>query len=73
MVRIKERYLLVDIVYPGAAQDLFQADLPDILVYHQPTTDAFTTHSLVRALKDGIMHLFGDYGAGTVQRSLRGS
>lgn len=73
MVRIKERYLLVNIVYPAAAQDPVKADLPDILLYNQPTTDAFNNRSFVRAIKDGIINLFGDYGAGAVERSLRGS
>lgn len=73
MVRIKERYLLVNIVYPPAAQDSAQADLPDFLVHNQPTTDAFNHRSFVRAIKAQIIDLFGDYGAGAVERSLRGS
>lgn len=73
MVRVKERYLLVNIVYSPAAQDPAKADLPDFLVYNQPTTDGFNNRSFVRAIKDEIINLFGDYGAGTVERSMRGS
>lgn len=72
MVRIKERYLLVNIIYPEATHDPATADLPDVLVYNQPTTNAFNHGSLKRAITSEITNLFGDYGAGAVERSLRG-
>ncbi|KAI3402222.1 hypothetical protein diail_151 [Diaporthe ilicicola] len=71
MVRIKERYLLVDIVYPEAAQGQAKAGLPDLLVYNQPTANACNSRSIQYAIKAQITGLFGDYGAGAVERSLR--
>ncbi|KAL2282480.1 hypothetical protein FJTKL_10573 [Diaporthe vaccinii] len=71
MVRIKERYLLVDIVYPEAAQNQVKAGLPDLLVYNQPTANACNARSIQYAIKAQITDLFGDYGAGAVERSLR--
>lgn len=72
MVRIKERYLLVNILYPEASRDPSKSDLPDILVYNQPTTDTFNGRTFTRAIKSEIVNLFGDYGAGAVERTLRG-
>lgn len=72
MVRIKERYLLVDIVYPEAAQDQAKAGLPDLLFYNQPTVNACNARSIQYAIKAQITDLFGDFGAGAVERSLRG-
>lgn len=72
MVRIKERYLLVNVLYPEASQDTSKFDLPDILVYNQPTIDTFNGRTLTRAIKNEIISLFGDYGSGAVERTLRG-
>jgi hypothetical protein len=72
MVRIKERYLLVAIVYPEAAQNQARADLPDLLVYNQPTANACNARSIQYAIKAQITDLWGDFGAGAVERSLRG-
>ncbi|KAG8167903.1 hypothetical protein KVR01_003592 [Diaporthe batatas] len=71
MVRIKERYLLVDIVYPEAAQNQAKTGLPDILVYNQPTANACNARSIQYAIKAQVTDLFGDFGAGAVERSLR--
>ncbi|KAJ0115353.1 rpp14 family protein [Diaporthe amygdali] len=71
MVRIKERYLLVNIVYPEAVQDQAKAGLPDLLLYNQPTANACNGRSIQYAIKAQITELFGDYGAGAVERSLR--
>lgn len=73
MVRIKERYLLVNIIYPDGTLNPSKSNLPDILVYNQPTTDTFTGRSFSHAIKAEIINLFGDYGAGAVERTLRGS
>lgn len=73
MVRIKERYLLVNITYPDASRDRSTSNLPDILVYNQPTVDTFNGRTFTRAIKNEITSLFGDYGAGAVERTLRGS
>ncbi|KAK7749041.1 RNA-binding protein pop5 [Cytospora paraplurivora] len=71
MVRVKERYLLVNIIYPEAAKDQSKSNLPDILLYNQPTTNNCNGRTLHQAIKAEVADLFGDYGAGTVERSLR--
>lgn len=72
MVRIKERYLLVNITYPEAAKDRSKSNLPDLLLYNQPTTNSCNGRTLQQAIKAEVANLFGDYGAGAVERSLRG-
>ncbi|KAI0010023.1 Rpp14 family protein [Xylariaceae sp. FL0662B] len=65
MVRIKERYLLVKILYPTELGS--RPDLPDVVVVNQPTTDQLTPAFLLRAIRAEIASLFGDYGSGTVE------
>ena len=74
MVRIKERYLLVNILYPGELQvgtintnNKPGGVVPDLVVLHQPTTDALTPGALLRGLRAEIADLFGDYGAGMAE------
>lgn len=74
MVRIKQRYILVNILYP---QDLCtpkqtQKNLPDALVLHQPVRGSMSEGALARAIKQEMRSLFGDYGSGTVERTLQG-
>ena len=66
MVRIKERYLLVNILYPGelGTKAAAAADVPDLVVLNQPTTDALTPPALLRGIRAEITTLFGDYGSG---------
>ncbi|KAF3767783.1 hypothetical protein M406DRAFT_224415, partial [Cryphonectria parasitica EP155] len=71
MVRVKERYLLINILYPEGARDPSRSNLPDILIYNQPTTDAFTARTFMHAIKAEITTFFGDYGAGAVERTMR--
>jgi ribonuclease P/MRP protein subunit POP5 len=73
MVRIKERYLLVNIFYPSATSKGAKGAVPDFVAANQPTTDLLTPGILVRSLKTEIHALFGDFGAGAVERSLSGS
>lgn len=73
MVRIKERYLLVNILYPnqlsattntnGASKN---SDVPDLVALHQPTTDKLTHGALLREIRAEVASLFGDYGSGAV-------
>ncbi|KAH9891479.1 Rpp14 family protein [Xylariomycetidae sp. FL2044] len=65
MVRIKERYLLVNILYPNALGS--RPDLPDVVLVNQPTTDQLTPQSLLRALRGEVASLFGDYGSGAIE------
>ena len=78
MVRIKHRYLLLNILYPesdyqtlknrGSARD----PLPNIVQFHQPTSDDLTPQTLARAIRDQIALLYGDHGAGITNNGLNG-
>lgn len=65
MVRIKERYLLVNILYPTELGT--RANLPDVVVLNQPTTDELTPIVLLRAIRTEVAALFGDYGSGALE------
>ncbi|KAF4587494.1 Rpp14 family [Ophiocordyceps camponoti-floridani] len=72
MVRIKERYLLVNIIYPPSPQKSFtsEATVPNLIVQHQPTVDKLTTQALLKAIRAEIAVLFGDYGSGAFEGHL---
>lgn len=72
MVRLKNRYLLVNILYPELEKGPHNSRVPDIVTFHQPTTDEFDVHALLKGLRAAISNLFGDYGAGAVSDSLSG-
>jgi ribonuclease P/MRP protein subunit POP5 len=72
MVRLKNRYLLVNILYPSLNDTSNPAKVPDLVSFNQPTTDALTPQLLVKALRAGVLELFGEYGAGAVADSLAG-
>jgi ribonuclease P/MRP protein subunit POP5 len=65
MVRIKERYLLVNILYPTELGT--KANLPDVIVLNQPTSDELTPAALLRAIRAEVAALFGDYGSGALE------
>ncbi|KAI2621491.1 Rpp14 family protein [Hypomontagnella submonticulosa] len=65
MVRIKERYLLVKILYPDELGS--RHDLPDIVVINQPTTDQLNPAALLRGIRAETASLFGDYGSGALE------
>ncbi|KAF7536743.1 hypothetical protein G7054_g4268 [Neopestalotiopsis clavispora] len=70
MVRIKERYLLVNILYPSElSADLSSSSpqkTPDLIALNRPTTDKFDRNALLRELRAQVATLFGDFGAGAV-------
>lgn len=78
MVRIKHRYLLVNILYPGSddatSGESFIAtnDLPWSVRIRQPTSDKVNAKVLVNMIRRGIEDLFGDYGSGMIAGSLIG-
>lgn len=86
MVRIKHRYLLVQILYPdpfpkphlpsSAASKPHTpssaAPLPNVVRFHQPSPDDLTPQALARAIRDQIALLYGDYGVGMTASSLNG-
>ncbi|KAI1430697.1 Rpp14 family protein [Xylaria sp. CBS 124048] len=65
MVRIKERYLLVNILYPTELGS--RANIPDVVVLNQPTSDELTAPVLLRAIRAEVAALFGDYGSGSLE------
>ncbi|KAI1877117.1 uncharacterized protein JN550_001189 [Neoarthrinium moseri] len=64
MVRIKERYLLVNILYPSEIGS--KPNLPDAVMVNQPTSDRLTHGQLIREIRAEVASLFGDYGSGAV-------
>jgi ribonuclease P/MRP protein subunit POP5 len=75
MVRLKNRYLLVNILYPelGRKHREGRKNIPDVVEFNQPTTDAFTVGALLNGLRAEIVNLFGDYGSGAVSESIAGN
>jgi ribonuclease P/MRP protein subunit POP5 len=73
MVRIKNRYLLVNILYPELENVQALSKVPDIVAFNQPTTDALTAQVLLKAVRAAVSELFGDYGSGAVANSLAGT
>jgi len=74
MVRVKHRYLLVQILYPSPTTPLSKNSKPaplDTLVIHGPTADTINAGHLSRIIREKIEDLFGDYGAGAVGSSLQ--
>ncbi|KAH7327968.1 Rpp14/Pop5 family-domain-containing protein [Stachybotrys elegans] len=70
MVRIKGRYLLVNIIYPPDPEKLAKTDVPDIVFNHQPTVENLTPQALLRAIRSEVATLYGDYGAGAMEGHL---
>ncbi|KAH6676585.1 Rpp14/Pop5 family-domain-containing protein [Halenospora varia] len=71
MVRLKNRYLLVNILYPEIDDAQSKSKAPDLIAINQPTTNALTQHILLKHLRSQISELFGDYGSGAVSDSLQ--
>ena len=68
MVRIKHRYLLLNILFPGDSSATFQASSssakPSPLALHSPTPPHFSAASLVNLIRESVAEHFGDYGVG---------
>jgi ribonuclease P/MRP protein subunit POP5 len=71
MVRIKNRYLLVNILYPELDKSI-PHETPDLLAINQPTSQSLTTQTLLKGIRAQVSELFGDYGSGAVSDSLMG-
>ncbi|KAK1598275.1 Rpp14/Pop5 family protein [Colletotrichum navitas] len=71
MVRIKERYLLVNILYLTGDSKSQASNVPDFVVIHQPTTGSLTPQSLLKAIRAEVAILFGDYGSGAIEGNLQ--
>lgn len=72
MVRLKNRYLLVNILYPGLENRPVDPKVPDVVVFNQPTTDSLAPQALLRGIKAEVSNLFGDYGSGAIADSISG-
>lgn len=77
MVRLKHRYLLVNILYPETAAtkppgSSSAQHTPDIIQFNQPTSDKLNPQLLARIIRDGVGELFGDYGSGMAAGGLVG-
>lgn len=85
MVRIKHRYLLVQILYPSTSRSSSKAPStqaaapksgpqPTLLTpqisLHAPTPDTTTPQSLLRLVRAHIQTLYGDHGAGIANNGL---
>jgi RNase P/RNase MRP subunit POP5 len=72
MVRLKNRYMLVNILYPDSSGKVASSKVPDLISFNQPTTDDLTPNLLVKAIRAQVAELFGDYGSGAIADSLTG-
>lgn len=70
MVRLKNRYLLIDILYPDPAT--WPSTTPKStsistsaqLAIHSPTSDALTPGLLAKMIREEVSELYGDCGVG---------
>jgi len=81
MVRIKNRYLLIQILSPSAStitapnaspgeQTSLLLGLPSAVQYHHPTPDNVDHSTLLRTFRAQLLLLFGDHGAGVAAAGL---
>jgi ribonuclease P/MRP protein subunit POP5 len=75
MVRIKHRYLLINILYPTdppAGIKLPPEGVPDFIRFHAPSPADFLSADLARLIRGAIVDLAGDFGAATTANGLKG-
>ncbi|KAJ5611235.1 hypothetical protein N7510_007954 [Penicillium lagena] len=65
MVRLKNRYLLLDILYPdpSARPNNTKSASPQLSI-HSPTPDTLTPGLLAKMVREEVSALFGDWGVG---------
>ena len=71
MVRIKHRYLLFNILYPGQHESTAKSPNPDYLNIRAPTPSHLSPGLLVSHLRNSIATHFGDCGLGLTTGSLK--
>lgn len=72
MVRVKHRYLLVQILHPTlASSSSAKPSALDTLSIHGPVPDKVNAGLLTRLIREKVEQLFGDHGAGVVGSSLQ--
>ncbi|KAE8448591.1 hypothetical protein EG329_009016 [Mollisiaceae sp. DMI_Dod_QoI] len=57
-------------LYPELEKSQLKSDIPDIVVFNQPTTNELSPQALLRGIRAEVSSLFGDYGSGAVSESL---
>jgi len=70
MVRIKHRYLLVNILYSAQSRKVDRS-LPPRLSFHGPSPGYLSAPLLLSHLRNLIVLLFGDYGLGLAGTALK--
>lgn len=70
MVRIKHRYLLVQILYPCSSTAPPKPGVPESILFHAPSAPHITSSTLLHLLRTQISLLFGDYGSGVLAAGL---
>lgn len=66
MVRLKHRYLLLQILYPSTSNTDKnpKTEHEYALQLHRPTPDTLTPPVLARAVRDAVGEMYGDWGVG---------
>lgn len=72
MVRLKHRYLLLNILYPPQGSRPSKPASQEILEFYAPTPAKFTDHILRQLIRESVADLFGDYGVGKIHGFLKG-
>ena len=72
MVRLKDRYLLVSILYSDVPTGQSTGPVSDLLLYNQPSSGDLKPQHILKGIRTEVNNLFGDYGSGAVDRSLQG-
>jgi hypothetical protein len=70
MVRLKHRYLLINILYPSPQKERATDTLPSLLQFRRPTPAQLTSQLLLQAVRESVVALYGDYGGGAVGSTL---
>ncbi len=60
MVRLKDRYLLVNILYPDAPTDKAKGPVSGLLTYNQPTAGDIQDAALANTIRARSVLCFGD-------------
>lgn len=71
MVRIKHRYLLLNILYPETSPANVKPNDPPYLAFHGPSPAHLSGGLLLNALRTSIAVHFGDVGVGLASSSLK--
>ena len=75
MVRIKNRYLLVNILYPDDSTNkphLSATPVPAVVQFHKPSPNFLTPGLLAQGIRDQVELMYGEFGAGVTANGLNG-